>query len=275
MKGSGLMNSAINSLPIELHIPKYSYCGPGTKLKTRLARGDLPLNPLDAHCQSHDIKYAENKDIETRNKADKVLAEEVWNRVKAKDSSIGEKVAAYAVSNIMKVKSKLGMGVRNKKKTKINLKKIITAAKKYMISSKNEGTSSFANALLGARSAVKKHGGKKNIKRPKVIQVPKKIGAGLPLIPIFAGLSALGSLAGGASGIAKAVNQFKSVKEQLKESERHNKMMESIAIGKGIFLAPYKSGSGLYLTPYKQGEGVKKNCIKKKQKIKFTESSIE
>lgn len=253
MKGSGFINNTINSLPFELHIPKYSYCGPGTKLNARLARGDLPINPLDAHCQSHDIKYAENKDIETRNKADKVLAEEAWNRVKAKDSSFGEKVAAYAVSNVMKVKSKLGMGVRNKKKSKTRLQKIITAAKKYMISSKNEGTSSFKNALLGAKSAVNKHGGKKNIKLPRVIPVPKKIGGGLPLIPIFAGLSALGSLAGGAAGISKAVNQFKSVKEQLKESERHNKMMESIAIGKGVFLAPYKNGSGLYLSPYIQG----------------------
>lgn len=96
--------------------------------------------------------------------------------------------------------------------------------------------------------------------------VPKKIGGGLPLIPIFAGLSALGSLAGGAAGISKAVNQFKSVKEQLKESERHNKMMESIAIGKGVFLAPYKNGSGLYLSPYKQGEGLKKKTVMKKKK---------
>ena len=62
MRGSGFINRAINSLPYELHIPTYSFCGPGTHLNARLARGDLPINPLDAHCRSHDIKYAENKD---------------------------------------------------------------------------------------------------------------------------------------------------------------------------------------------------------------------
>lgn len=50
-----------------------------------------------------------------------------------------------------------------------------------------------------------------------------------------------GSLAGEALGIAKAVNDLKSSKDQLKESERHYKMMKSIALAKGIFLAPFKN----------------------------------
>ena len=78
-------------------------------------------------------------------------------------------------------------------------------------------------------------------------------------------MSALGSIAGGAAGIAKAVNDFKSAKEQVKELTRHNKMMESIAIGKGLYLAPYKNGSGLYLSPY-QGYGLKKKTHKNQKK---------
>jgi len=31
-KGRGLVNKIINKLPFELHIPGYSYCGPGTNL---------------------------------------------------------------------------------------------------------------------------------------------------------------------------------------------------------------------------------------------------
>lgn len=264
MKGAGLLNKAIDKLPYEFHIPRYSFCGPGTKLKERLARGDSGINPLDEHCKIHDIKYAQNKDRKIRNIADKKLADAAWTRVKAQDSSIGEKASAYLVTNIMKAKSKLGMGVRKqKKKSKINLKKIINTAKRCMM--KNDGTSPLENALLGAKLAVKKHGGRNNIKIPRVIPVPKKIGGALPLIPIFAGLSALGSLAGGASGIAKAINELKTAKDQLKESERHNKMMESIAMGKGLFLAPYKSGSGLYLSPYKNGGGIKKRSMKKKK----------
>ena len=130
-------------------------------------------------------------------------------------------------------------------------------------------------ALHGAKKIIQKSGGRKNIKIPKVIPTPKKIGGVIPLIPLFAGLSALGSIAGGAAGIAKAVNDFKSAKEQVKELTRHNKMMESIAIGKGVYLAPYKNGSGLYLSPY-QGYGLKKKHIKtKKKNVEFTKSSIE
>lgn len=35
-KGSGLLNTLINKLPVELHIPTYNFCGPGTSLNKRL-----------------------------------------------------------------------------------------------------------------------------------------------------------------------------------------------------------------------------------------------
>ena len=60
-RGKGLVNSIINKLPVELHIPVYQYCGPGTKLKARLARGDPDINPLDAACKEHDIAYSKNR----------------------------------------------------------------------------------------------------------------------------------------------------------------------------------------------------------------------
>lgn len=51
IRGGGIVDSAINSLPFEMHIPGYQYCGPGTKLKKRLARGDPGINPLDKACK--------------------------------------------------------------------------------------------------------------------------------------------------------------------------------------------------------------------------------
>jgi len=45
---SSLLNRAINTLPFELHILGYQFCGPGTHLEKRLARGDQGINPLDA-----------------------------------------------------------------------------------------------------------------------------------------------------------------------------------------------------------------------------------
>ena len=87
---------------------------------------------------------------------------------------------------------------------------------------------------------------KKRSKTKRIIPSPK-IGGILPLIPIFAALGALGSLAGGAAAIAKTVGDKKDAKAKQRELERHNKVMEDMAMGKGLFLKPYtqKLGNGL------------------------------
>lgn len=108
-------------------------------------------------------------------------------------------------------------------------------------------------ALQAARRYLKSAGGKRHVRTPRIIPIPK-VGGILPLIPIFAGLSALGSLAGTAAGIAKAVNTVKASREQLAEANRHNRHMEAIAMGKkgsGMYLKPYRKGLGLYLNPHK------------------------
>ena len=233
-----------------MHIPGYQYCGPGTKLTKRLARGDPGINPLDAACKEHDIAYSKDRDnLEARHTADKVLAERAWKRVLAGDANLGEKAAAWAVTNAMKAKTKFGMGM-GKKKTTTALRKVIDAAKRAMIPS-NDARVAIKSALEGARGAVKKAGGKRNVRSPRILPVPAKVGGFLPfLIPIFAGLSAAGAIAGGASGIAKAVNDANSANRQLNESQRHNKTMEAIALGRGLHLKPYRKGFGLHLKKY-------------------------
>lgn len=86
----------------------------------------------------------------------------------------------------------------------------------------------------------------------RVVKIPKTGGI-LPLIPIFAGLSALGALGGGVGSIARAISRAKEAKKQLNESQRHNKTMEAIAMGKGLYLKPYKQGLGLYINNGKTG----------------------
>lgn len=259
-RGKGLINTIINKLPVELHIPGYQYCGPGTKLRKRVARGDPGINPLDAACKEHDIAYSKNReDIEARNAADRVLANKAWQRVFAGDAGIGEKAAAFAITNAMKAKAKLGMGLKKKKKRSTDFKKIVTAAKKSIIPSNSMGNV-ISSALKGARLAVKKAGGKKNIRKPRIIPVSPKMGGFLPfLLPLFAGLSATGALAGGAAQIAKAINASKAANQQLQESTRHNKTLEAIALGKGLYFKPYKTGYGLYLKPYKDENKHSKN----------------
>lgn len=257
-RGKGLVNTIINKLPFELHIPGYQYCGPGTKLAKRLARGDPGINPLDAACKEHDIAYSRNREnLEARGAADKVLTEKAWSRVFAKDAGLSEKAAAWAVANTMKAKTKFGMGLKKKKKV-VPLRKIVDAAKKSMLPSK-EADVAIKSALKGARAAVRKVGGRRNVRKPRVLPVPSKVGGFLPfLVPIFAGLSAAGALAGGTAGIVKAVNDASAAKQALKESQRHNETMESIALGKGLYLKPYRKGLGLHLKPY-TGKGQSKN----------------
>ena len=85
-------------------------------------------------------------------------------------------------------------------------------AKKSMVSRKY-AKKVIKSALKGAREAVKKAGGKQNIIISRTLLVPPKVGGFLPfLIPLFASLSAAGALAGGAAGIAKAVNDSQTAK---------------------------------------------------------------
>ena len=137
VRGEGLINRIINSLPIELHIPGYQFCGPGTKLAERIKRGDIGINRLDAACKEHDIAYSQiRENIGARNIADQVLAEKAFSRVLARDAGIDEKAAALAIAGTMKVKAKLGMGLKKKKKNNksvLSFNKIVQAAKKSMI----------------------------------------------------------------------------------------------------------------------------------------------
>lgn len=278
--GKGLINSMINKLPFELHIPTYQYCGPGTKLRKRLKRGDPGINELDRACKEHDIAYALTNDIGQRNRADNTLAKTAWSRVKSKDASFGEKAAALGITGIMKTKSKLGMGMRekrtggcikkrmNKNKKKPSQKSTTTQIfRKAVKSAKSEIQNKHPQtipdaaklAIEAAKVAVKNHKISKSAlsnSLPRIIPVPK-IGGVLPLIPIFAGLSALGALMGGSAGVANAVVSANKAKKDFNEAKRHNQSMEAIALGKknlktgnGLYLMPYKKGLGLFLSPY-------------------------
>ena len=112
--GSGFVNTLINKLPFEMHIPGYNYyCGPVTKLESRLIRGDRGVNALDESCRKHDIAYAQNKDLALRHKADSLLAKDAMVVVKSKKASVGERFSALGVTGVMKAKVKLGMGLKN------------------------------------------------------------------------------------------------------------------------------------------------------------------
>ncbi|KRT85680.1 hypothetical protein AMK59_1859 [Oryctes borbonicus] len=222
-EGGGLMNDLINKLPVELHILGYQYCGPGTKLKTRFTRVDPGINQLDAACKDHDTAYSQHKDLKHRHEADKVLQEKAWSRVKASDASIGEKTAAWTVTNIMKAKRKMVMGMKSQAFRKAVFNKTKDALKHRKAIDFEDGAKV---SLKTARATVKEAGGHKCIRTSRIISIPKTGGL-LPLILIFGRLNALGGLAGGAAGIAQAANRAKSA-QRLEEAQKHNKTMEAI-----------------------------------------------
>lgn len=253
-EGGGVLNTLINSLPVELHIPGYQYCGPGTKLHKRLARGDPGINQLDRACKEHDIAYSQSRDLNRRHEADRILEDRAWSRVKSGSSGIGEKAAAWVVTNAMKAKRKLGMGLKKHRGSVSFRGAIVNNVKRALKKIKKiDLKSGAALALSAAKVCVKSSGGKKRVRVPRIIPIPKTGGL-LPLLPLLGALGAIGSLAGGSAAIAQAVNKVKTAQKQLEESKRHNKEMETIALGKkgsGLYLKPHRSGLGLYLKPSK------------------------
>ena len=157
-----------------------------------MARGDQPVNQLDAACKEHDIAYSQNQDdMSARHTADKILAEKAWQRVLAKDPKLGEKAMAFAVTNAMKLKTKLGSGLKINSKSKVSKrkpKKLTTFNSIVKKVSKSVGPSNtpksiITAALKASRFAVKEAGGKSKIKVPRILPVSSKIGGFLPLVP--------------------------------------------------------------------------------------------
>lgn len=261
--GLGFFDRIIDKIPVELHLPSYQYCGPGTKLEERLARGDKGVNKLDAACREHDIAYATHKDSSERYIADKKLGAEALKRAFSTDANFGERAASLLVSGMMKAKtglSKIGMGIsncrkkpkkaKNPKKPKtasktITFASLTTDTKKNMMKSNPTTVDSAIKAAI--RSANKKTQGKR-VKIPRILKIPKYSGGILPILPILAGLSAVGAIAGSTAGVVKTAKDIRIAQKQLEENIRHNKAME-LKVGKGLYLRPHAGGNGLYLQP--------------------------
>lgn len=227
--GTGLLNTVINSLPIELHLPGYQYCGPGTNLKKRLALGQPGINGLDSACREHDIAYDKSNSLSDRGVADSILEERAWSRVGAKDADYKEKAAAWLVTTGMKAKRKIGAGC--------GFSNIVGVCKKALKKSlkSRPGTSNMSSLIKSTVRVARKHvkatagGRSKKNKLPRIIRVPKT-GGSLTLIPILAGLSALGTLAGGVANIVRTIRGIRSNNGS------------QVHLGKGMYLTPYKNG---------------------------------
>lgn len=257
--GKGFIDQTIDKLPFEVHVPGYQYCGPGTHLKKRLERGDSGINPLDSACKVHDIAYNQYKDTTERGKADKILQKEAIKRVFSRDASFGERTVALGVAAAMKLKRTIsGTGLLKKEKKKRTLKNskkkpvsfnhLVKSAKIAIKGFKPDNLDTAIKVAMASTRGCKKG---KTVREPRSIKLPSIKGGVLPLVPIFAGLGALGSIVGSAAGVANAINNVRKGQQELSESKRHNQAMESIGLadrkGRGYYLQTFKKGSGYYL----------------------------
>lgn len=128
------------------------------------------------------------------------------------------------------------------KEKRAHFKNIVSCAKKHIRKLKPKCKKVAIDLAIAAAKDVASN---LPVDVPRIIPIPKT-GGFLPLVPIFAGLSAAGSLAGGAAGIAKAIHNIKTARKRLEELKRHNLKMETLVIGKGIKLKQCRDGLGLF-----------------------------
>ena len=108
--------ATVDKLPVELHLPGYKFCGPGTRLNERLDQEGI--NTLDSKCRDHDIAYADPK--ADNGDADFYLYQNALH-IQRTSKSIAEKISASAVSVAMAIKMKLEFctnAIRSGKKIK-------------------------------------------------------------------------------------------------------------------------------------------------------------
>jgi len=293
-QGGGLVNSLIDNLPLELHVPGYEYLGPGTNLDLKLSQGVKPKNKLDEAAQNHDIAYARSSDVDKRHEADYKLQEDAWKRVIADDSDIGEKAAAYLTTNAMKVKRWLGAGIKypinlDEKEQKlilegIKLKKPITLDLDHeqLIRTKN----SVMNETYLPLSTYQIKQIKKGVKQKKPIKLQLKVpqleyinennktGGFLPAL-----LEALPIISAIATNLVNAYNNKKANNKLVEERIQSNRTeKENLGYGlvsdfinhyKNVQAAEKKLGKGFYANPMRarnketEGQGFYINSKKK------------
>ena len=78
------LNSLVNKLPFEMHLPGYNSTGPGTKLNKRLnpdgtsKEWSIAINRIDNAAYHHDLSYSKHDDTKSRNEVcDKTMLGEL------------------------------------------------------------------------------------------------------------------------------------------------------------------------------------------------------
>ena len=124
--GGSFLNTLVNKLPFEMHLPWHNFTGPRTKLYKRLnsdvtpKEWSIPINRVDNAAYHHDLCYSKHDDTKTRN--------EVWNKTMLGELSgiviptLTERIDKSIVGKLIKAEVNFRLGHPIKKKLKFTNK---------------------------------------------------------------------------------------------------------------------------------------------------------
>ena len=102
------LNTLVNKLPFEMHLPGHNFTGPGTKLYKRLNQDgtpkewSIPINRVDNAAYHHDLCYSKHDDTKTRNEVcDKTMLGDMNGIV---NPTLRERIDKYKVGKLINAK---------------------------------------------------------------------------------------------------------------------------------------------------------------------------
>ena len=108
------LNTLVNKLPFEMHLPGHNFAGPGKKLYKRLnsdgtpKEWSIPINRVDNAAYHHDLCYSKHDDTKTRNEVcDKPMLGELSGIV---NPTLRERIDKSIVGKLIKAKVNFGLG---------------------------------------------------------------------------------------------------------------------------------------------------------------------
>ena len=118
--GESFLNTLVNKLTFEMHLPGHNFTGPGTKLYKRFNHDatpkewSKPINRVDNAAYHHDLCYSKHDDTKTRNEVcDKTMLYDLNGIV---NSTLRERIAKSIFGKLINAKVNFGLGAPIKKK---------------------------------------------------------------------------------------------------------------------------------------------------------------
>lgn len=128
---------------------------------------------------------------------------------------------------------------------KISFGGLLAKVRRAVKKEKKLGKKSEEDLSAFSVRAAKKIAKNKKIAVPRIIKVPKRGGL-LPLIPIIASLASIGGIASTLSNVYKNIKDVQKGVKEMEEKKRHNKAIEQVNLGAGVYLRPYQGNYAIH-----------------------------